>query len=53
VWITIATLPYTLYIEEAEPKTFEINRMNGIGDDGKNEFKHGKIITTTNNVYTK
>jgi hypothetical protein len=40
-------------VEEAEPKTFEINRMNGIGDDGKNEFKHGKIITTTNNVYKK
>lgn len=40
-------------VEEAEPETFKINRMNGIGSDGKNKFEHGKKITTTNNVYSK
>ena len=40
-------------VKKADPKTFEINRINGIGKDGKNKFEHGKIITTTNNIYIK
>jgi hypothetical protein len=38
-------------LEEAEPETFRINRMNGIGSDGKNKFEHGKKITTTNSMF--
>lgn len=30
-------------VEKANPKTFKINRMTGIGDDGENKFKYGKI----------
>ena len=31
-------------VEEAQPETFKINRMTGIGDDGINKYEHGKKI---------
>ncbi len=43
----------TSVLEDAESVSFTINRMNGIGSDGQNEFKNGKKITTTNSVYKK
>lgn len=31
-------------VKEAQPETFKINRMTGIGDDGINKYEHGKKI---------